>query len=322
MFPSLAAAVLLATPSAAAGDEKPSLKLGGVILAHYGFHLADGSPNDFDLDRVYVVANATLTERLATKVTLDADRIKEQEDDLKTRVYVKHAYLEAKAQEAGMKFRFGMIDTPWAGYYDNFWEHRYLGESFARQFKVVDTADLGVGAMGEHAKGRVSWHAVVVNGEGYSKMEVDAGKTVQARATLDPIAGAEKGSLPISGFVSYALPGAEGADAAIVYAGAVGLRKKPIIAWVEYLGSKAGDVSGSGFSVTAIPRVPRVIDVIARVDRWDPDTETADDETLRIVGGVAHDFYEKVSLAATFEQETAGTAEPEQAVFLRMQAGF
>ena len=73
--------------------------------------------------------------------------------------------------------------------------------------------------------------------------------------------------------------------------------------------------------MTAMPRVPKVGGLIARVDRLDADTSGSGEEELRLVGGVYRDFLDKVSLAATFERAAVGD-EADQGVYLKMQAGF
>ncbi len=325
-------ALLLTTLSLAADEApKPTVKMGGVIFAHYGYDLSDGANgyNSFDLDRAYLTARGELNEHWATRMTLDADRFKSTDVadtsitvDTKYRVFVKHAYLEWKEQKAGVKLRFGMADTAWAPYYDSFWGYRFLGKSAGDENKFVDTSDLGIQAMGDHNKGLIQWQAGIINGEGYGKVEVDASKTFQARFTVDPLAANKDYDLPISAFISQSFLG--DGDPVTLYAGAAGFKMKYGLAWAEYMGRSSGGASGQIITATLMPKVPDVVTVVARVDLVDPDTGTADDGTTKILVGAGHEFFEKVTAMATYERTTAQAAPdaPAHGVFLRMQAGF
>lgn len=333
-----ALACSVALPAFAADDpgEKkfPVVKPGVTLFAHYGLDLSDGSAgyNEFGLDRAYLFLKTDVSKQLSMRLTLDADLLKgatitipaadgstsDVTVDTKTRVFVKHAYLEWKAGKSGVKARFGMSDTAWAPYGDGFWGQRYISKSVGDANKFVSTSDLGVQFLGEHAGGLVEWQAGVINGEGYGKPEIDASKTLQARVTVDPLAKTKGMKLPISGFFSQDV-GGDG-DLTTLYAGAVGYKMPYVTFWGEYMGRSEAGESGSLISVAVVPRIPKVLNVIARVDRVDPAASASDDETLTVIGGVSRDFYDKISAAATYEMSTG--ASENMGVYLRMQAGF
>ncbi len=323
----LAPAVLAAEPA-----EAPQVKTTGVVFARYGYDLtewADGA-NAFGVDRAYVGVVADLDAHFATRVTLDADKLKpvtfgdagEATVDTKYRVFLKHAWLEWKDAGPGVKMRFGMIDTPWTGTYDNFVGIRYVTESFAKNSKVLETADLGVSAMGTHQGEQLSWHAALVNGEGYGKNEVDAGKSVQARGTFDPLARTKKRNLPVSAFVSYAgNPTTE--TPVLTWAGAVGFKAPRLLAWGEVLGVQAGDTASMGYSLTASPRLPRLgSGLLVRYDHFDADSKADGGATDTLIAGVTHAWREKVNTAVTYERTTPEGAEPGHGVVVHLQAGY
>lgn len=315
----------LAADAKPADDGLPSVKPSGVVFAHYGYDLTDGADgaNAFAMDRVYVRADAQITKRIGTRVTIDADRFSDNTVDTKYRVFVKHAYVEVKELAPGVKLRAGMIDTPYTPFYDGFWGNRYVSESFAKSQKLLDTADLGVGFWGEHAGGLVNWNVSALNGEGYGKIEVDAGKAVQARVTVDPLAKGGKLALPISGFASYNAHAADG-TATFTWVGATGFKSPYAVAWAEVLGVSTDGTSGLGYSVTLNPRVPKVLGVIGRYDHFDPDGSADTDANTALIAGVSHDWAEKVSTAVTYERAWTEAA-PDAAthgVFVRMQAGW
>lgn len=327
--------LLLITAVLAGETDKPAstIKMGGLVFSHYGYSLTEGDDgyNEFALDRAYLTATATMTPQLGMRLTLDADRFKASEladgseltVDTKYRVFLKHAYLEWKDEASGIKSRFGMIDTAYGPFYDSFVGLRYLKDNFPSANKLLSTADLGVGLSGNHASGLLDWQALVINGEGYSNLEVDAGKALQARITVNPLAPGKKMSLPLTGFVSYSGSPSTGAPV-ITYIGSAGFKQNYLVAWAEYLGVTTNGASASGYSMVLSPRMPDVAGVVFRYDHFDPSTAATGDSTTTLIGGVTHDFYEKVSAAVTYERTgfEATPDTPEHGVFVRMQAGF
>lgn len=318
----------LASALAAEPTDLPKIKVSGMIFASWRLDPVS-LDNAVSLDRAYLTAQATLTEHLATRLTLDADHMKpvELDDgseltlDTKYRVFVKHAYVEGRW--SAVRLRAGVIDTPYTPFYDNFVGIRYVTESFPKASKVLETADLGASVAGTHLDGRLDWTVAVLNGEGYGKLEVDAGKAAQARVTFDPLAAGGKMNLPITGFVSVSGQPTVGTPV-VTWIAAAGFKHPYVVAWAEYLGVSQGETAGGGWSGTANPRLPKVGGLIFRYDHFDPDLKTEDDASDTLVAGVSHDFFEKVSLAATYEQLIAeATPEsPDRSVVLHLQAGF
>lgn len=336
LFFALTAATLFSTPAPAADGAKPVVGVGGTLFAHYGYDLTDGAEgaNAFDLDRLYVEAKSNLEGPFAFRFTLDVGRQKEQvltlpdgsvvkvPEDTKIGVFVKYAYLEYKTPIDGVKVRAGVAPTPYVGFYDGFWGHRFITKAFTDEYKALSSADIGVHLVGSHADKLIDWQFAAINGEGYGSPEADAGKTGQLRLTVDPLKDGDSGSLPITGFISY--EGVPDGDPVIVYAGALGYDMKYLLAWAEYVGQMQGDASAMGVSGTVMGKVPDIINVFGRVDRWDGDTETDDDAEMRIIGGISRELIPGSFLAATYERTTVEVAPdlPEHGVFVRMQARY
>jgi hypothetical protein len=340
-FRVLVLATTLASPLAlAADDPAPTVKVSGVVFAHYGVDLTEGADlaNSFDLDRTYLKVDGAIGEHWGTRLTLDASREPTQTvsvpggpggvvdveipEDRRFRVFVKHAWLEYRSPAAGVKLRLGMADTAYLPFFDGFWGYRWVTKGAADDFKLQNTADLGVHGVGEHADGLVSWQASVVNGEGFASPEADAGKTVAGRFTLDPLASNEDNDLPVTVFVQEHL--VTDGDPTLTAIGALGFRRAELVAWGEFAVRNSGAVTGSGFSVVAVPRVPDVAALILKVDRFDPDHNADDDATIELLGGLTHDFAKNISLGATYELALVQAAPdvPTHGVFARMQAGF
>lgn len=327
---SLLANVLISTAHAA--DPVPLPTFDGVTYLQWGMNLTEGSnnANAFDLTRVYFGARQELGDHLGARVLIDAGR---GTDNAKQWVFVKNAFVEWKDPAPGVKLQAGMVGTGYIGYAEKFWGHRYAAKSFADEYKLLNSADLGIVAQGSHAKGLVDWHLGVLNGEGYGSPEVDATKTFQGRVAVDPLAPGGTMNLVLVGFGSYgtAAPdadpetdGNQQGDATVQYAGALGFKMQYVTVWAEYDGKSVGDVSTSGYSATLMPTIPKVVDVYGRYDHFDPDADTEDGAIDRIVVGVSHDFYKKVSLAVQYDRAMpeATPDTPSHGVYLKAQAGF
>jgi hypothetical protein len=329
----LASNALADEKAADAAPEKPTVEVGGLVFSHYAYVLTDGADgyNEFGIDRAYFIAKAKITKRIGARITLDAGRLdplvttagETYTLDTKYRVFLKHAWLEWKDWAPGMSVKAGMIDTPMVPWEEKFLGTRYIGKVFADDQKQFGSADLGVNIGGEHAGGVVSWTAGVYNGEGYDKPETNSGKALEARITVDPLGKNDKMKLPITGFVDYNSQGPD-ADAILLYEASLGYKMKFVTIYGEYLGKSQGDVSGSGYSATLLPGMPKYGYLVARYDHFDPDGSVDKDGNDKLVIGAGHDFFDKVSLAATYERVTPEAAPdtPGHGVYLHLQAGF
>lgn len=305
-------------------DGPPPVEMSGTLFAHYMYDLSDGADgyNEFGMDRIYLRADGTINDRFGARITLDANRFSDPAVDTRYRLFIKHAYLEWKDAAPGVKVRAGIIDAPLGPYLDDFWGHRYISDNFAAQAIKLSTADAGVGAYGKHQDGMVDWAAVLVNGEGYSKLEVDKGKQVQARVSVDPMAKNKDLALPITGYVGYSFNPDDAQQ--LIASGVVGFDQKFFTGSVQALFNQQYEVNGFGYSVVALPHIPKVATVVFRMDHFDPNTDAADDAYTTIIGGLSHNFAKKVAIAGTYQQTTleATPNTPTSGVYLNMLAGF
>lgn len=322
----LLALALSRTAHAADGEKKPELPpvtVNALVFAHYGYTLdvAANNANSFELDRAYLGAQSQVSEHLGVKVLLDAGRLDDLTADTKYRVFLKNAWLEASNGKI-IKARFGVVDTGYVPYSEAFIGGRYITKMFSDEQKVQTTADLGVNAQGDCAGGLVTWHAAILNGEGYSKPEIDAGKTGTARVSVNPLSKSTTLALPMTGYVSYSLPGTKGADGVTVAVGAIGLKVPHVLAWAEYVEKMTGGVNSGGFSVTVSPSVPKVGGLLLRFDQFDPDQSASGDSSMKLLAGVNHDFLPKVSAALAYQRIQPEVGTETHGLYLSMQAGF
>ncbi len=313
------------------------VKVSGVLFASWGMDLSEDADyfNAFNIDRAYVRADAKLNDKLSTRVTLDAGRESAQTvtvptgesvvvpEDLRLRIFLKHAWLAYKPSKA-IEIKGGMIDTPFLGFVESYQGLRWTARTFLDDQKLESTTDLGVMASGKHADGLVSWGAGVYNGEFFTNPEVGSGKSLQGRLTVDPLAGeGAKVTLPITVFVDENLQ-QDDAPGRLTFAGDVGFAHENLLVSGQVAGRSSDGVSGLGQSFQLVPKITDVGYLYTRLDRWDPDTATDDDGNMKIIGGLGHDFYEKVGLGVQYERTMleATPDVPLHGVFVRMQAGY
>lgn len=320
--------------------DKVPVKMSGLLYAHAGLDLTEGAElaTAFDLDRAYLRADAKIDDHWSTRLTVDAGREKVAEveipgattgaaatvltvpEDERLRLFVKHAWLEYSAGD--VRTRAGIVDTTYVPYTEAFLGTRWQARMAMDEVKWQSTADLGVAVSGDHADSTVLWSAGVFNGEGFSAPEVNGGKAFQGRVTVDPLAKGDL-SLPISAFVEEELHGAD-TDGTLQWAASLGFKEDHIAALAEYATATTGTLTGSIVSVSAVPRIPDVVGLMVRLDRFDLDASSDGDEWMRLHGALFRDFADKLSLGLSYERlmfVEAGAVD-EHGLFVRMQAGF
>lgn len=331
MIALLAAASFVAL---AADEPKPTVKVSGLLFPQWSLDLAQGADgaNAFSVERTYLRVEGTITPTVSARLTLDAKRGQSQSitltdgstivvsGDERYGVFVKQAWVEWRPSEQ-ITTRGGIIDTPMVPYLESGRHQRWIHKTFLDDADLASSADVGVNVTGKHAKGLLSWTAGLYNGETYKSPESGAGKSAQARVTVDPLApGGEGLSLPITVFVNENLQDGDTPDV-FVWAGDVAFDSPYLLATAEVAGSSQGGVQGLGFSGSVAPGVPKIGFILVRVDHWDPDAAVPGDDHTTLIAGPAHDFLEKLSVGVFYERTMSADA-PEQAVFLRGQVGF
>jgi hypothetical protein len=317
----MAMAIPFSVAQAEGSDFQPDLKIGGLVFANYHYDLTKGAEpnNKFEVNRVYLNFKAKMTEDFSARVTTDVSPIKNYDDDQKIRAFLKYAYVEYQNKDLGLKLRFGAAGTPFISKHDKFVGQRWISKAFSDQYKILSSSDLGIHVMGKHMDGLLDYQVSIINGSGYGNQEADDGKAAQIRVTVDPLSSGDM-SMPISAFISYDV--GAGSDAAMVAAGSLGFKHDLGKVWGEFVFKSDDDITGMGFSATLLPKIPSVGNLMARIDRMDPNTDLDDDAVMRIIGGLTHDFAKKISVGLIYERSMPELGDDSHAVFVKTQAGF
>ncbi len=156
------------------------------IFSNYHSTFSDGKVfNAFEITRAYLGYEHNFSENWSGSVIFD---VGDPEDGGKHEMsaYVKIASLSYEKE--ALTVDFGLISTTAFKTQEKFWGYRYLLKSFQDEYSFGSSADLGISATYEFNK-MFSADLIVVNGEGYKKIERDSIFSVGVGVTLKPVSG-------------------------------------------------------------------------------------------------------------------------------------
>lgn len=296
----IAAGILACTSLPTFAQESTDAPKGKAIVQVFtNFHTGFGKTNDqrgFDLDRSYLGYEYALTPGLKVKAVMDIGKSSDV-GDYQRIAYIKNAQLSWKT--GNLTLNGGLISCNQFGTQEKFWGYRYIMKSFQDQYKFGHSADLGISASYQFAKW-ISADAIITNGEGYKKVQVDDGLQYGLGATIKPIKGL---TLRIyGGFNEASDP--EGKDTWNI-AGFAGYQHQYFSVGAEYNymqnSSFKKDADLNGLSFYATGNCTDKIQVFARYDRLDSkdDWNKAKDEQA-VIAGAQFKLGKYVKLAPNF----------------------
>ena len=182
------AMLAMGTAAQAQTDEKKKVEfkpIATTMMSVYGEFPEGGTKYGFNLDRTYVGVEGKLGDEWSFKSVVDCGR-SSKVDDYERLMYIKNAYFQWK--RGGIAVRGGLISTNIFNAQEKFWGRRYVMKSFQDEYKFGSSADLGV-AVDWSPSSVVSLDAIIVNGEGYKKIQQEKGLLYGIGMTLKPIDG-------------------------------------------------------------------------------------------------------------------------------------
>lgn len=151
---------------------------------HTGFN-KKSSDMGFELDRSYLGYEYQFGKGLSVKGVLDVGKSKSVSDYHRI-AYIKNAMVSWK--KGNLTLNGGLIPTTLFGFQEKFWNYRYIMKSFQDQYSFGSSADLGL-SIAYKFTDWISADAIIVNGEGYKKVQVNNGLNYGLGLTLTPVKG-------------------------------------------------------------------------------------------------------------------------------------
>ncbi len=165
---------------------KPSGKPTFKIFTNFHSTIMDGeTKNQFELNRAYIGYGYKFSEKWSGDILFDVGN-PDDGGDFELTAFVKNAYL--KYQNNGLTVNFGLIGTKSMKFQEKAWGYRYVARAFQDYYKMGPTADLGISAEYKFSD-FVSADIILVNGEGYKKLESDSIFSAGLGVTLSPADG-------------------------------------------------------------------------------------------------------------------------------------
>ena len=270
---------------AQAQNAKTEEPKGKAIVQVFGnFNTGFGAENDvrgFELERSYLGYEYNLGNGLSVKSVLDIGKSSDVSDNNRL-AYVKNAMITWKKDN--FTFNGGLISNTQFNFQEKFWGYRYIMKDFQNMYKFGHSADLGISASYKF-NDFISADAIIVNGEGYKKLQKKDGLNYGAGVTITPVKGL---SVRLYGSVN------EGADDyqenITNFAAFVGYKGDGFSVGAEYNAMKnasfADGADQYGISVFSTLKLRGKTEIFARFDDLcsEDDWNIAKDEQVAVLG--------------------------------------
>ena len=270
---------------AQAQDAKTEEPKGKAIVQVFGnFHTGFGVDNDdrgFELERSYLGYEYNLGKGLSVKAVMDIGKSSDVSDYQRI-AYIKNAQVQWK--NGNLTFSGGLISTTQFNFQEKFWGYRYIMKSFQDEYKFGNSADLGVSIAYKFADW-LSADAIIVNGEGYKKIQKNDGLNYGLGVTLTPVKGFQ---VRVYGGLNES--GEEGKEEIANLATFVGYKCERFTIGAEYNRMwntpYADGADLYGYSLFASAKLSKLADIYARYDDLNSkdDWNIEKDESAAIIG--------------------------------------
>ena len=310
--------------TAQAQDAKVEEPKGKAIVQVFGnFHSGFGETNNdrgFELERSYLGYEYKLVDGLSVKGVMDIGKSSDVSDYQRI-AYIKNAMVSWK--KGDFTLNGGLISTTQFNFQEKFWGYRYIMKSFQDEYKFGSSADLGISVAYKFADW-VSADAIIVNGEGYKKIQVNDGLNYGLGVTLTPVKGFQ---IRLYGGLNES--GVEGKANTVNMAAFAGYKHDKFTIGAEYNHMlNASSTKGNdqfGYSAFASAKVSQNTDVYLRFDDLysKNDWNISKDEQAAIIGAQFKlGKYVKVAPNFRMSMPKADGAKNEYSAYVNCYFGF
>lgn len=310
--------------NAQAQDTKSEEPKGKAIVQVFGnFHSGFGETNNdrgFELERSYLGYEYKLVDGLSVKGVMDIGKSSDVSDYQRI-AYIKNAMVSWK--KGDFTLNGGLISTTQFNFQEKFWGYRYIMKSFQDEYKFGSSADLGLSASYKFADW-VSADAIIVNGEGYKKIQKNDGLNYGLGLTLTPVKGFQ---VRLYGGLNES--GQDGKSDVVNMAAFAGYKCDRFTIGAEYNHMlNASNTKGNdqfGYSAFASVKVAKNADIYARFDDLysKNDWNISKDEQAAIIGAQFKlGKYVKVAPNFRMSMPKADGAKNEYSAYVNCYFGF
>ncbi|MBR3884120.1 MAG: hypothetical protein IKJ31_05115 [Bacteroidaceae bacterium] len=262
--------------------EEPKGK--AIVLVFGNFHTGFGAENDnrgFELERSYFGYEYNFGKGLSAKAVMDIGKSSDVSDYQRI-AYIKNAMVSWK--NGKLTLNGGLISTTQFNFQEKFWGYRYIMKSFQDEYKFGSSADLGISVACKFADW-ISADAIIVNGEGYKKIQKNDGLNYGLGITLTPVKGFQ---IRVYGGLNES--GEDNKKDISNLAVFAGYKHKMFMIGAEYNqmwnASYKDGADQNGYSIFTSVKLSKIADLYARYDDLysKDDWNIAKDESAAILG--------------------------------------
>jgi hypothetical protein len=181
-------------------DDTPSFKVGATIFTDYTYtdepttQDADKNtvhPSAFNVGRAYINVTGNLSHLVAFRVTPDITRETGTGSSLNGSLTfrLKYAFGQINFDDfatRGSWARIGVQQTPYFDFIEGIYRYRFQGTLFPEREGFLTSSDFGISTHFNFPGNYGDVHVGVYNGDGYTRVEPNDQKALQARGTLRP----------------------------------------------------------------------------------------------------------------------------------------
>jgi hypothetical protein len=282
----LLCALLFALPLAAqsapaSNTDTPSYRIGATIFGDYTWQEEPATVDGFHLGRGYINFTGNLNRRLNFRITPDV--VREVGSSNTYTVRMKYAIAQLNLDEwttKGSWVRLGIQQTPYVEYVESFYRYRFQGQVLAGREGFLNSSDLGFSSRLIFPNDRGDVHVGVFNGDAYNRPGTNTGKAIQGRVSLKPLNGLTVGAFYDSDHYVDDVERQRFAPFVLYDAkwGRAGL---------EGLAASDAGVDARGYSIWVTPKLTKTLELLARHDDLEPNTDLSGRKT-RDIAGIAY----------------------------------
>lgn len=283
------------------------VKMSGVLFLDYSYFLSEGAGdlNAFDVPRIYLDFEIPKSEKVRGFVQLEVNKISmdpwtgKASDANNQAPYVKKAFLEIKDLLGGHTFQMGLISTPWIGFEEKIWKHRFVSKVLPDIDGKLGSVDRGISLSKKFP--RLEYALLFVNGEGRDK-EATKHKDILGRVSFS-LLERETGKLRAHLYLHKGKKETGNArDREIV---GVSYEGKKFNAMGNYYLFKDGGTKGKAYSLHGVFFLSDKNWLFARVDNTNEDKDTPNTTIKRLIAGVGHTIAPQVKGALNLQFQDA-----------------